>query len=85
MADHITGEKADYFIENYADGKNIESVHFVNTLMDGLEWQFFLLAYVDGDGKNAYIVVEQIFTDETETELLEINTFRWFHKHHKAN
>lgn len=84
MADEISGDKADYFIENYAEGEEIQSVHFVNVLLDGLEWEFFLLSYTDENGKNAFIVVEEIFTDESETELLEINTFRWRHFHHRG-
>lgn len=84
IADEISGEQAQYFIDNYSEGEDVTSVHFVNMLLDGLEWEFFLLAYVDDRGKNAFIVVEEIFTDESEEELLEINTFRWTHTHHKG-
>lgn len=83
LADEVTGEKAEAFIDEYGEGKDITSVHMVNVLLDGLEWEFFLLAYSDEKGKNRFIVVEEIFTDESEEELLEINTFEWLHIHHK--
>lgn len=85
LADEVTGEKADYLIENYSECKDITSVYFVNVLLDGLNWEFFLLAYRDQKGKNRFIVVEEIFTDESEEELLEINKFIWSHIHHHTN
>ena len=82
IAEEVTGEQAEYFIENYGKGKDIYSVHFVSTLLDGLEWEFFLLGYADEKGKNRFIVVEEIFTDQSREKLLEINTFEWSHTHH---
>ena len=80
----ITDEKADYFIKNYGQGKTITSVHELIVKFDGLDWEFFLLAFKDEKGKNRFIVIEEIFMDETETELLELNQFEWSHVHRKG-
>lgn len=83
VAMEITDSKMDYFIKKYGRGKEITSVHELKVLMDGLDWEFYLLAYADEKGKNRFIVVEEIFLDETEEELLELHEFEWSHIHHK--
>jgi hypothetical protein len=78
----MSGEGAEYFVNEYGQGRDIQSVHRLQVLLDGLDWEIFLLAYVDENGKNRYIVVEEIFLDETEQDLLEVNVFEWSHTHH---
>lgn len=84
VAFEVTDAKKDYFIKKYGQDKAITSVHELKVLLDGLDWEFFLLAYVDDQGKNRFVVVEEIFMDETEEELLEIHVFNWSHNHHKG-
>ena len=78
----ITGEEADYFIETYGEERAILSVHKMKILWDGLEWEFFLLSYLDKDDHGKFIVVEELFTDETETELKEVRRYTWSKAHH---
>ena len=84
VATEITDDQADYFIKKYGIGKEITSVHVVKIVFDGLDWEFFLLAHQDERGKNSFVVVEEIFLDESEEELLEVHSFQWSHKHHRG-
>jgi hypothetical protein len=84
VAMEITDAKKDYFIKKYGKGNDITSVHELKVLLDGLDWEFYLLAYADDKGKNRFIVIEEIFMDETEEELLELHEFEWSHVHHKG-
>lgn len=78
----ITGEEADYFIEKYGEQRTIVSVHKMKILWDGLEWEFFLLGYLDRDDHGQFIVVEELFSDESEDELLEVKRYTWTKAHH---
>jgi hypothetical protein len=72
----IHGAEAEGFIEKYGEGKDILSVHKMKLLWDGLEWEFFMLGFKE-EHHTSFIVVEEVFSDESETELLEINQYRW--------
>lgn len=69
-------------IKEYGNGKNIISVHFLKFLWDGNEYEYFLLGYQGDDKHRHFVVVEEIFEDETETTLLEFNKFDWVKAHH---
>lgn len=69
-------------IKEYNNGKDIISVHFLKFLWDGNEWEYFLLGYIGEDKHRHFVIVEEIFNDETESELLEFNKFDWVKAHH---
>lgn len=71
-----------YLINEYGDGKHIISVHALKFLWDGNEWEYFLLGYKGEDKHRHFVVIEEIFNDETETELLAFSTFDWVKAHH---
>ena len=73
----IHGDEADRMVADYGEGKEIVSVHKLRMLWDGVEWDFFFLGYLDAKGHGRFIVVEEIFSDETETDLLSIDKFHW--------
>lgn len=72
-------------VEEYGEGKDIISVHFLKFLWDGNEWEYFLLGYLGEDKHRHFVIVEEIFNDETETELLELNRFDWVKAHHLSH
>ena len=78
----IHGEEAENFINLYGEGRDILSVHQMKILWDGLEWEFFLLGYLDDRQHGQFIVVEELFTDATETELKELKKYTWTKAHH---
>ena len=78
----IHADEADYFIEQYGEGKDILSVHKMKILWDGLEWEFFLLGYLDDHHHGQFIVVEELFTDASETVLKEVRKYTWSKAHH---
>ncbi len=78
----IHGEEAEDFIRRYGEGKDILSVHKLKMMWDGNEWEFFFLGYLDKKNHGRFIVVEEIFNDETETELLKVEKFYWNKGHH---
>lgn len=75
-------ERRNDLIREYGQGKNIISVHFLKFMWDGNEWEYFLLGYRGEDKHRHFVVIEEIFNDETETQLLEFNTFDWVKAHH---
>lgn len=75
-------EQRDYLIKEYGGDREIVSVHILKFLWDGNEWEYFLLGYHGRDKHRHFVVVEEIFNDETETELLEFNKFDWVKSHH---
>jgi len=75
-------EQRDYFIKEYGEEKDIVSVHFLKFPWDGNEWEYFLLGYIGEDKHRHFVVVEEIFYDEKEAELLEFNKFDWVKAHH---
>ncbi len=75
-------EQRDYLISEYGEGKDIVSVHFLKFMWDGNEWEYFLLGYKGLDRHRHFVVIEEIFNDETETQLLEFNVFDWVKAHH---
>jgi hypothetical protein len=78
----IHGEEADYFISQYGEGRDILSVHKMRILWDGLEWEFFLLGYMDHRDHGRFIVVEELFTDASETQLKDVRKYHWAKVHH---
>lgn len=75
-AETIHGEEADYFVQTYGADKEILSVHKMKLLWDGLEWEFFMLGYKEGH-HTSFIVIEEVFADESKNELLEIKRYQW--------
>jgi hypothetical protein len=78
----IRGEEAQYFIDKYGKGNDIVSVHKMKIYWDGLEWEFFMMGYLDEHNHGRFIVVEELFADEEETELLQVNVYYWNKAHH---
>ena len=75
-------KRRDYLIEEYGNGKDIISVHELKFLWDGNEWEYFMLGYMGEDKHRHFVVIEEIFNDESETELLEFSVFDWIKSHH---
>ena len=69
-------------ISDYSHGEEIISVHLLKFLWDGNEWEYIMLGYIAPDNHRHFIVVEEIFNDETETKRLEFNRFDWVKGHH---
>ncbi len=69
-------------IEDYNHGEDIISAHILKFMWDGNEWEYILLGYIGQDKHRHFIVIEEIFNDETETRLLEFNRFDWVKGHH---
>lgn len=78
----VDAQQEAYLISEYGQGKDIISVHSLKFMWDGNEWEYFLLGYLGEDKHRHFVVIEEIFNDETETELLEFNTFDWVKAHH---
>jgi hypothetical protein len=81
-AQTIHGDEAQYFIKKYSGGEDILSVHKMKIIWDGVEWEFFMLGYLDKHHHGRFIVVEEIFSDKTENELLELKKYYWKKGHH---
>ncbi|MEP0987310.1 hypothetical protein [Ekhidna sp.] len=69
-------------IEDYSHGEDVISVHLLKFMWDGNEWEYILLGYINPDKHRHFIVIEEIFNDETETRLIEFNRFDWIKGHH---
>lgn len=69
-------------IKEYSHEKEIISTHILKFMWDGNEWEYILLGYIGEDKHRHFIVIEEIFNDETETRLLEFNRFDWVKGHH---
>ena len=69
-------------ISTYNHGENVISVHVLKFMWDGNEWEYILLGYIAEDKHRHFIIIEEIFNDDTETELLEFNRFDWVKGHH---
>jgi hypothetical protein len=78
----IHGEEADYFIEKYGEERNILSVHEMKMMWDGNEFVVVMLGYLDEKDHGRFVVVEEIFNDESETELLEVKQYHWVKGRH---
>lgn len=80
----LVSEKSrrDYLIKEYGEGRYIVSVHFLKFPWDGNEWEYFLLGYMGEDKHRHFVIVEEIFYDETEEKLLQFNKFDWTKAHH---
>lgn len=72
----------DDLIAKYSHGEDIISAHILKFLWDGNEWEYILLGYIAEDKHRHFIVIEEIFNDESETRLLEFNRFDWIKGHH---
>ncbi len=75
-------EEREKLIADYSHGEDIISAHILKFLWDGNEWEYILLGYIAPDKHRHFIVIEEIFNDETETRLLEFNRFDWVKGHH---
>jgi hypothetical protein len=75
-------ERKSFLIQEYGQNKEIISVHALKFLWDGNEWEYFLLGYLGEDKHRHFVVVEEIFNDESETELLSLSKFDWVKAHH---
>ncbi|MEQ6169019.1 hypothetical protein AAOE16_17600 [Ekhidna sp. MALMAid0563] len=75
-------ELREKIITDYSHGEDIISVHMLKFLWDGNEWEYILLGYIANDNHRHFIVIEEIFNDESETELLEFHRFDWVKGHH---
>ncbi len=89
--DELWSEKAEYvndetereaLITEYGHGEEIISAHILKFMLDGNEWEYILLGYIAEDNHRHFIVIEEIFNDDSETELLEFNRFDWVKGHH---
>lgn len=69
-------------ITEYSHGEEIISVHVLKFLWDGNEWEYILLGYLANDNHRHFIVIEEIYNDESETERLEFHRFDWVKGHH---
>lgn len=69
-------------IELYQHGEEIVSVHELKFMWDGNEWEYILLGYMGDDKHRHFIIIEEVFNDETETRLLDFNRFDWVKAHH---
>lgn len=69
-------------VESYQHEKEIVSVHVLKFMWDGNEWEYIMLGYMGDDNHRHFIVIEEIFNDETETRRLEFNRFDWVKAHH---
>ncbi|MEP1032103.1 hypothetical protein [Ekhidna sp.] len=72
----------DELIANYGHREDIISAHILKFMWDGNEWEYILLGYMAEDKHRHFIVIEEIFNDETESRLLEFNRFDWIKGHH---
>lgn len=77
--------RRNYYVENYGEGREIISVHELKFMWDGNEWEYILLGYHHEDRHRHFIVIEEIFNDESETELKEFNRFDWVRGHRIAS
>ena len=81
---HYVSDETKYndLVSKYSYGENIISVHSLKFMWDGNEWEYILLGYVAPDKHRHFIVIEEIFNDESETELLEFHKLDWVKAHH---
>ncbi|SNS80727.1 hypothetical protein SAMN05421640_1314 [Ekhidna lutea] len=75
-------EERGKLIAEYSHGEEIISVHVLKFMWDGNEWEYILLGYHGEDKHRHFIVIEEIFNDESESELLEFHRFDWVKGHH---
>ncbi|MEQ8907543.1 hypothetical protein [Ekhidna sp.] len=75
-------QKRSSLIADYGHGEQIISCHVLKFMWDGNEWEYILLGYIAPDKHLHFIVIEEIFNDETETRLLEFNRFDWVKGRH---
>lgn len=69
-------------VDKYAHGEEIISVHMLKFMWDGNEWEYIMLGYIAPDKHRHFIVIEEVFEDETETNLLQFHRFDWVKGHH---
>lgn len=82
-AHYVTDDKKrNTLIADYGHGEEIISCHILKFMWDGNEWEYILLGYIAEDNHRHFIVIEEIFNDESETRLLEFNRFDWIKGHH---
>ena len=72
----------DTLVKKYAHGKEVISVHMLKFMWDGNEWEYIMLGYIAPDKHRHFIVIEEVFEDATETNLLQFHRFDWVKGHH---
>ncbi|MEQ9426149.1 MAG: hypothetical protein RJQ09_17125 [Cyclobacteriaceae bacterium] len=79
----IHGEEAEFVKRKFATGIVIDSVYKLNILMDGSDWEFYLLGYHDhSKDHGAFKVIEEVFAREGDESPLKIAQFEWYKSHH---
>lgn len=69
-------------VKKYSHGEDIISVHMLKFMWDGNEWEYIMLGYIAPDKHRHFIVIEEVFEDQTEQVLLQFNRFDWVKGHH---
>ena len=72
----IVGERADFFVNKFADDESIRTVYEFKIALDGIEEDFILMGYEDRKGHPQFIAVEEVFADESEEDMLSIKSFK---------
>lgn len=77
----INGEKAEFFINKFGAGEKILTVYEFKLEIDGIEEDYILLGYENGKKHGQFIVIEEVFTDTAEEDMLSLKTFKLLKKH----
>ncbi|MFY0598352.1 MAG: hypothetical protein JXR03_01690 [Cyclobacteriaceae bacterium] len=81
-ANMIDGEKANFFVERFGRGKEIQTVYEIKIQLDGVEEDFILMGYEGENHHPAFIAIEELFENEKEEELIDVKSFRLVKAHH---
>ncbi|MFT6867620.1 MAG: hypothetical protein ACJA08_002463 [Cyclobacteriaceae bacterium] len=81
-AEMITGDKADFFIKEFGGDYSIVTVYEIKIYFDGIEEDFILMGYEESDGHPAFVVVEEVYSDEDESNLIKLKSFKLKKAHH---
>ena len=70
----IDVKKAEDFIQKYGEGKEIQSVNKITMNRGGKELEIFFLGYLDNRDQGRFIVVEEVFNDESKKTTRGVST-----------
>lgn len=73
------------FIDTYGNGLEILSVYKLQVMLDGEDWEYFMLGYADGSRHGRFRVIEEIFDEEGQEKPVELNLFEWSRGHTPHN
>jgi hypothetical protein len=76
----ISGEKSEFFINKFSGGEKILTVYEFKLEVDGIEEDYILLGHKNSKGHGQFIVIEEIFNDASEEEMLSLKTFKLIRK-----